>query len=53
MFKQLTEENPKASESELKKLFIASVRGDPELTTEVVDWWIERNYPKAAAATKN
>jgi len=53
LFKQLTEENPKASEKELKRLFVNAVRDDADLVGEVVDWFIERNYPKPDAAKKN
>lgn len=50
LFKQLKEENPKADDKQFSKIFIDAVRDDPDLTAEVVDWFIERNFP---AAKKN
>lgn len=46
LFKQLQEENPKASEKELSKLFVDAIRDDPNLITEAVAWFIKRNYPR-------
>jgi hypothetical protein len=53
LFKQLEEENPNASESELKGLFINAIRKDADLVDEAADWFFDRHYPKLDAARKN
>jgi hypothetical protein len=49
LFTQLREENPKASEKELQKLFIAAARGNEDLLREAAEWFFEREYDKYAA----
>jgi hypothetical protein len=53
LLKQLTEENPKASEKELRRLFVNAIRGDEDLVREAVEWFIARHHPKLDAARKN
>ena len=53
LFKELKEENPKASEKELRSLFLNAIRGDKDLMREAADWFFERHYPKLDAARKN
>jgi hypothetical protein len=49
MFEELLQDNPEASEQELRKLFMDAARNDPEMRDAVLEHEFSELWPKAIA----